>query len=110
MTSKGKTVTISSLIAALAFIGGAAATLDVPVPKPAWDTDVRAVQAQVADVDRLATENALEATQLRLYRNLAEQDQWKREGKRVPDYLTAEQVMLQSKVRRLEARLRGLER
>lgn len=108
--TKGRTVTISSILAALALIGTAAATLDIPLPKPAWQADVQEVQAQVKDVDRLATEQALEAVQLRLYRNLAEQDQWRQKGQPVPPYLTAEQVTLESKKRRLETRLRKLER
>lgn len=108
--TRGRTVTVGSLIAALALIGTAAATLDMPVPKPAWKDDVLAVQAQVQDVDRLATEQALEAVQLRLYRNLAEQDQWRQKRKSVPDYLRAEQVTLESKKRRLERRLRRLEK
>lgn len=110
MISRGKQVTFAGFIAALAAIGTMAATLGMPVPKPAWRTDVLRVQGQVQDVDRLATEQALEATQLRLYRNLAEQDAWRQKGKPVPDYLTAEQVTLESKKRRLERRLRRLER
>lgn len=57
MTSKGKTVTISSLVAALAFIGGMAATFDVPVPKPAWDSDIQRLTGEVRGVEqRLAGE------------------------------------------------------
>lgn len=102
-------MTIGSLIAALALIGGVAATLDVPVPKPAWENDVRQVQAQVQDVDRLATQEALENVQLRLYRNLSEQDDWKSKGKRVPDYLLKEQTALELKKQRLERRLLALQ-
>lgn len=102
-------MTIGSLGAALVVLGTVAATLDVPVPKPAWDSDVRAVQAQVQDVDRLATQEALENVQLRLYRNLAEQDAWRQKGQPIPDYLLAEQTALELKKQRLERRLLKLQ-
>lgn len=108
--TRGRTVTIGSLIAALALIGTAAATLDMPVPKPAWKADVASVQAQVRDVDRLATQEALLAAQERLYQNLAAQEEWKAKGKPVPKVLIEQQALLESKVRQLQNRIDRLER
>ncbi len=102
-------MTVGSIAAALVLLAGVATTLDVPVPKPAWKSDVESALRYAQDVDRLATEQALESIQLRLYRNLSEQDQWRSQGKRVADYLLEEQATLEAKKRRLERRLRALE-
>ena len=93
-----------------AFMGLAAmaAALNWDIPTPAWDTDIRTVQAQIKSVDQLATQEALGAVQLRIYQNRREQNTIRTEKQPVPDYLLKEQVALEEKQRRLQRRLDGL--
>jgi len=86
-------------------IAAVAALVGFKADRPAWSSDIILVQAQIDEVDQLATQEALDANQLRIFQNRREQEQIKTQGKSVPDYLFQEQVILEGKKDKLEKRL-----
>ena len=105
MNGLRRTTAIAMGIAALAVVIG---LVGWKIPAPAWSTDIELVQAQIADVDLLATQEALETVNLRYYQNLREQGKFRAAELPLPNSLLREQVDLETKQRRLQARLKRL--
>ncbi len=98
----GAAVGVTAIAAVVALIGW-------KIPVPAWSTDIELVQAQIADVDLLATQEALETVNLRYYQNLREQGKFRADNLPLPNSLLREQVDLETKQRRLQVRLKKLQ-
>ena len=90
-------------------VAGVVALIGWKIPAPAWSTDIELVQAQIIDVDLLATQEALETVNLRYYQNLREQGKFRADRLPLPNSLLREQVDLETKQRRLQARLKRLQ-
>ena len=114
MTEVGKGVVMWATIAgALMTIIGAITYVVQSEFRPALAVELHEVEIRLAEgikgVDRLATEQALNSNQLRLYQNQREQTQLKQDNLPIPDWLIKEQVQLESEKRRLERRLKDLD-
>jgi len=79
---------LTAMAAALGLVG-------LEVPKPEWqadhDIDIKLVQGNINNVDRLITLEVLGAVQLQVYQNMREQDLLRKTEGQVPDYLLKEQ-------------------
>ena len=105
MNGLRKTTAIAVGIMAIAAV---VAMIGWKLPVPAWSTDIELVQAQIVDVDLLATQEALETVNLRYYQNLREQAKFHMDKLPLPNRLLREQVDLETKQRRLQLRLKAL--
>jgi len=102
-----------TICGALATIGGVIAGVATSEWRPALAYELHETKEQlagsIAGVDRLVTEQALNANQLRLYQNQREQTQLQQQNLPIPNWLIQEQVDLESQKRELEHRLKELE-
>ncbi len=106
MNGMKKVIAVAVGVTAIAAVVG---LVGWKIPVPAWSTDIEFVQAQIADVDLLATQEALETVNLRYYQNLREQGKFRADNLQLPNSLLREQVDLETKQRRLQVRLKRLQ-
>ena len=75
---------------------------NIPVPKPAWSTDIKRLELQQLHIHIQLLEDQKERVKSRLFQNLREQDQIKRKNDPVPDFYLKEQTFIENKIDRLE--------
>ena len=87
----------------------AADTLGVELPRPAWSSELKALEVYITSIDERSLEWAIESQQLQLYRNIDRQGMLKDRRQAIPASLRAEQTTLELRLTRLRARLDLLE-
>ena len=75
---------------------------NVPIPKPAWSTDIKRLELQQLDTHIELLEDQKERAKSSRFINLRDQDQIKRKNEPVPDFYLEEQSFIENKIDRLE--------
>lgn len=96
------------LVAGVVTIYSGAAYFGVNLPRVAWSSEVRVVEADLLTLDITVTEREFKNVTLLFYQNQREQTKYRDNSKPVPDFLLNEQTLLETERNRLENRLRNL--
>jgi len=105
---------------AILAIASAAALIGFKADRPAWSSDlvvirseftegIKLAQATAEDAQRLSVSQALESTQLQLYRNADKQNTHKAQGEAIPEDLIKERLVLERRARRFQSKLDKLD-
>lgn len=101
-------IALAATVTAVVSIYTGAASLGLDLPRPAWNNEVQKVSEDQKRTERDVINMQLDDVQLRIYQNLREQNIYEQGAEPVPNYLLQEKTDLESKKRRLEDRLEGL--
>ena len=96
---------VIAIAAGIITLSSALTIFGVDTPRPAWSSELRVAEMKIMELESVITSQQLNDTTLRLYQNLREQQQYKNQQQKVPNFLLQEQPKLEIQKRSLERKL-----